>query len=97
MKTIEQRKNRVVASGNSGHSHIITGECEITREGETVSIKTIKNCHIKHLIEKDFVESGIETWTGEHKEIPIPDGETYKVVHQIEFNPYSKLIEQVKD
>jgi hypothetical protein len=98
MKTKKERENRILARGEvSGHSHIITGECEIIRNGEDVTVKAGNNCAIKHLIEKPFVEEGREEWTGEHTDIPLRAGETYKNVQQVEFNPYEKVIRNVQD
>lgn len=78
-ETKQNRKNRVIARGEvTCHSHIITGECEIIREKEKVIIKAGKNCAIKHLLEKPFVEEGIEQWTEEHKDIDI-----YKLDHKV--------------
>ena len=96
--TKNERESRIVARGEvSGHSHIITGECEIVRKAEEIIIKAGKNCAIKHLLEKPFVEEGKEVWTQEHKDIPLTDGESYKFIQQIEFNPYENAIRNVKD
>lgn len=98
MLSKEQRKNRVIVSGNnSSHSHIITGDCEITRKDGEIFIKASKNCFIKHLIEHDFVENGIETWTGEHKDIQLTEGCEYKYVAQVEFDAYEQTIRNVID
>jgi hypothetical protein len=98
MKTKKQREERVIARGKvSGHSHIITGECEITKDQDKVIIKAGKNCAIKHLLEKPFVEEGLEVWTEEHTDIQIPEGETFEIIQQQEFNPYEKAIQKVQD
>ena len=93
-----ERENRVIARGEvSGHSHIITGECTIERTAESVIIHSGKNCAIKHLLEKPFIEEGLEVWTKEHKDIPLKQGESYEYVQQVEFDPYSQLIQKVQD
>jgi hypothetical protein len=98
MKTIEERKNRIIARGEvSGHSHIITGECTLERTASSVIIHAGRNCAIKHLLEKEFIQEGVEIWTKEHLDIPIQEGESLEFVQQIEYDPYSKLIQQVKD
>jgi len=98
MKTKEERTNRILSRGEvSGHSHIITGECEIIRDGDNVTIKAGKNCVIKHLLEQPFIEEGREEWTKEHKDIPLKEGNTYKNIQQIEYNPYEKAIRNVTD
>jgi uncharacterized protein involved in tellurium resistance len=98
MKTIENRTDRILARGEvSGHSHIITGECEISRNGEDVIIKAGENCAIKHLLEQPFINEGVEVWTKEHADIPLTPGQSYKYVQQIEFNPYEKATRKVQD
>jgi len=94
----EERLNRVIARGEvSGHSHIITGECTIERNKESVIIRAGKNCAIKHLLEQPFINEGTEVWTKEHKDIDLIEGESYEYIQQIEYDPYSKLIQNVKD
>lgn len=94
----KERLDRIIARGEvSGHSHIITGECNIERKDNEVIIHAGKNCAIKHLMEVIFIEEGIEQWTGEHKDIQLVDGESYKYVQQVEYNPYENEIEKVKD
>ena len=88
---------RILMRGEtSDHSHIVTGECEILDQKEKVIIVAGKNCAIKHLIESAFLE-GKEVWTGEHLDIPLPEGETFEMVPQVEFNPFEQAIRQVRD
>lgn len=97
MKT-QDRKIRVIAQGEvSGHAHIIIGNCKIVKNNESVIIKAGKNCAIKHLLEKPFIEEGKEVWTKEHKDIPLKEGESYKYIQQIEYNPYEEVIKNVVD
>lgn len=94
----EERTNRIIARGEvSGHSHIITGECVIDRNKERVVIHAGKNCAIKHLLETQFVEQGVEVWTKEHKDIPLIEGQSYEYIQQVEYDPYSQLIQKVQD
>ena len=94
----QERTNRIIARGEvSGHSHIITGECTIERIQEKVIIHAGKNCAIKHLLEIPFVEEGVEKWTGEHKDITLTAGQSYEYIQQVEFDPYSQLIQNVRD
>ena len=94
----EKRLNRIIARGEvGGHSHVITGECIIERNRKSVIIHAGKNCAIKHLLEQPFVEEGIEVWTKEHKDIDLIEGESYEYIQQIEYDPYSKLIQNVID
>ena len=98
MGKTEERKNRIIARGEvSGHSHIITGECVIERIKNKVVITAGKNCAIKHLLELPYVNEGKEIWTREHKDISLKEGNRYKYVQQQEYDPYSKLIQQIRD
>ena len=97
-RDMTKKESRIIARGEvSGHSHIITGECEITEEEGRVIIKAGKNCAIKHLLEQPFVSEGVEAWTKEHKDIPLTAGESYEYIQQQEYNPYEKLIQKVID
>jgi hypothetical protein len=97
-RDMTKRVSRVIVRGEtSNHSHIITGECEITEENGDVIIKAGKNCAIKHLIESVFIETGVEQWTREHADIQLTEGEMYKYVQQTEYNPYEKAIQNVRD
>ena len=83
--TKEERLTRIVARGEvSGHSHIITGNAVIVREKEKTIVHIKGKCAIKHLLEKPFVEEGLEKWTEEHFDADISeligkakDGETF--------------------
>lgn len=116
MKTrdMNDKKSRIIARGEfSDHSHVITGDCEIYEKDGDVYVRAGKNCAIKHLIESVFIESGIEKWTGEHKDIDLSElpsqvrhgdvlldrvnKNTYKYIQQVEYNPYEKAIRQVRD
>jgi hypothetical protein len=98
MRNLKNRENRIIARGEfSGHSHVIIGECTIEDCENEVIIIAGKNCAIKHLLEKPFVEEGVEQWTKEHKDIPLKEGSSYKVIQQVEYNPFEKAIKQVRD
>jgi hypothetical protein len=98
-RNLNNRESRIIARGEiSGHSHIITGECEIWEENNEVYVKAGKNCAIKHLLEQPFVQEGLEKWTEEHEDINLlNEGDTYKYIQQIEYNPYEKAIRNVQD
>jgi hypothetical protein len=97
-RDVSKRVNRIIVRGEvTDHSHIIIGECEIIDENNEVIIKVGKNCVIKHLIESVFVETGVEKWTEEHEDILLKEGETYKFIQQVEYNPYEKEIKKVQD
>ncbi len=95
---LEERKNRIIAKGEfSNHSHVMTGDCTVTKneKGEIICEVGSEGAILKHILESDWLK-GVETWTKEHKDIPLEKG-TYKFIQQQEYNPYNKAIEAVKD
>jgi len=92
----EQRKNRIIARGESGnHCHVIVGEIEFDGKGR-ILVGENSDAVLRHLLENKWVEVGEEVWTGEHADIKLQPG-VYEYVPQINFDPLTKRIEQVKD
>ena len=90
-------ETRIVARGEiSNHAHIITGDAEIFELENERYIRVNSSAVIKHLLETEFVNNGVEVWTKEHTDIPLQKG-VYKYVQQVEYDPYAKLIQQVRD
>lgn len=97
-RNLGNRMSRIIARGEvSGHSHIVTGKCTIEDVAEGVVIHAHKNCAIKHLLEQPFVEEGLEVWTKEHTDIPLHDGSSYRYIQQVQYDPYEKAVEKVRD
>lgn len=95
----EDRKKRVIARGeHSNHSHVVTGDAEIITndKGEIVIEVGNEGAVLKHILEKEYLETGKEIWTQEHADIPMSKG-AYKYIAQQEYDPYSKVIKQVVD
>jgi len=95
----EQRKNRILARGeHSNHSHVIVGDAEVIRNTNGEIKITVGNggAVLKHILEKEYVETGKEIWTKEHKDIPLQKG-IYETVQQMEYDPLAKLIRAVLD
>jgi hypothetical protein len=91
-----ERQKRILAVGESkNHCHVITGDVEFDPQGRII-VGENSNASLKHLLEKDWVEQGIETWTGEHKDIVLTPG-VYEPVLQEVFDPLSKRIERVRE
>ena len=96
--TKEERKLRVIARGeHSNHSHVITGNVQVeVKDGKTIiTVGEDSNAVLKHILESDWME-GKETWTKEHKDIPLEKG-VYEFVQQIEYHPYEDVIRAVQD
>lgn len=69
------RKNRIIARGeHSNHSHVITGDAEVTRnaKGETLIEVGNEGAILKHILETDWLK-GKETWTTEHNDIDLSE------------------------
>jgi hypothetical protein len=97
-RDLSKRESRIITRGEvSGHSHIVTGECTIEDREDGVYVKAGKNCALKHLLEQPFLSEGLEVSTKEHGDIPLKEGDTYKYIQQVEYNPYEKVIQQVRD
>jgi hypothetical protein len=95
----EDRAKRVIARGeHSNHSHVVCGDDVIVREEKGTIYVTVGNSGavLRHILEKEYLETGAEIWTKEHTDIELPTGE-YKYVAQIEFNPLDETIRRVED
>lgn len=93
----QERKNRIIARGEiSDHAHVVVGDAYIKHNGDEVLIEVHGKASIKHILESNWVNEGVETWTKEHQDIPLEVG-TYKYVPQIEYDPYEDVIRKVID
>lgn len=91
----QEREKRIIARGEfSNHCHVITGDVKFNEKGQIV-VGENSNAVLKHLLEKDWME-GVETWTGEHKDITVEKG-IYEYVPQQVFDPLTKRLEIAKD
>lgn len=90
-RTIKNYKDRLLVTGeHSNHAHYANGEVDvIDREGDIYL-----DVHGDSMIEHLLIDSGV--WTKEHKALQIPEGK-FKVIRQIQYNPYEKAIEYVQD
>lgn len=98
--TKNERLRRILARGEtSNHCHVVCGnEVTVCEEEKGSIMVTVGNAGavLRHLIEDQYTETGVETWTKEHVDIPLPAG-TYKFVPQMEFNPYDATVKKVQD
>lgn len=91
-----ERKLRIIARGEtSGHCHVIVGDAIVRNENGEVVITVKGNASIRHLLEDAWM-NGIETWTKEHKDIELEEGE-YKFIQQTEYDPYEDVIRTAID
>lgn len=93
--TKTERKKRIVARGEHGnHCHVVTGEVEFDAQGRII-VGEDSEAVLRHLLETDWMD-GVETWTGEHKDIKLTPG-VYEYVPQKVYDPLSKRIEAARD
>lgn len=89
-------EKRILCRGESlNHCHVVTGDIEIN-ERDQIVVGENSNAVLRHLLEKDWMKDGTETWTGEHHDIKLAPG-TYEFVPQKVFDPLSKRIEIVRE
>lgn len=87
--------SKMLAKGeHSNHGHMICGDVEVLEKDGNLFID-VQDATLKHLLINSF-QSGTETWTQEHTEIKLPAGK-YKVIQQVEYDPYEQIIRQVQD
>ena len=107
---MKNRKSRIIARGeHSNHAHLITGEGVKVKDG-IIEIPENADAQIKHLLETDWLE-GKETWTGEHKDLSLKEGDLrhgdvylkkigerkYQYIQQEEYDPFEKITREVMD
>lgn len=88
---LKTRKNPVLALGEvSGHGHIVFG-AEVMEDSDGNLFLTVEEeAELKHLL----VASGV--WTNEHHPVTLPAGK-YRVIQQVQYDPYLKATERVLD
>ena len=90
-RKIESYKDRMLVSGqHSNHAHYATGSVDVIDHDGDVWLDVNGHAMIEHLL----TDSGV--WTREHKALEIPVGK-FKVVRQVQYNPYEKAMENVED
>ena len=90
-------EDRMLASGEeANHGHFVTGKAKVTKQGEQLFVRSMTGTLIRHLLIEQFKEKQ-EVWTKEHADIQLPDNTTFKVVRQVEYDPYEKVIRTVQD
>jgi hypothetical protein len=97
--TRKERELRIIARGEtSNHSHVVIGDDVnvITKENKTIIEVGKSGAVLRHLLEDNWVNEGVETWTEEHTDIKIEKGR-YEYIQQVEYDPLAKLIQKVKD
>ncbi len=93
----ENRVTRIIARGEiSDHAHVVVGDATISHISDEVHIEVHGKASIKHILESNWVNEGVETWTKEHEDIPLEPGK-YKYIPQVEYDPYEDQIRRVTD
>lgn len=94
--TKEQREQRILARGESrNHIHCIIGNVDFDSVGKII-VGENSDAVLRHLLEKEWLNDGIQIWSGEHKDIVLTPG-IYEPVLQEVFDPLSKRIERVRE
>ena len=99
----EEKESRIVARGEwSDHSHVITGDAEIYEDNGRMFVSVGKNgAKLQHTLESklnfDTLSNNEDLEVADHEIIELLPETVFEVVIQNEYNPYSKLFEQVRD
>ena len=99
----ERVTNQPIAYGeHSGHQHCLTGDVKLFKMPDGSFIATVgkdgaclQHVHENYFSEKDWV-SIRELQMADHKPHRLPEGK-YKLWIRQNYNPYSKLMQQVID
>ena len=92
----QERQRRILAVGETmNHCHVVTGDVEFDSQGRII-VSEDSNAVLKHILQKNWVESGEQVWTGEHKDITLTPG-IYEPVLQKVYDPLLKRIERVRE
>jgi len=93
----QERENRIIARGElSDHSHVVIGDANVTHKSGEIMVEVFGKASIKHILESQWVNEGVEVWTKEHEDIDLVPGK-YKYIPQIEYDPYENEIRKVQD
>lgn len=100
-KSAKKINNKPVAYGeHSGHQHIVTGDCEMFEDGETlfVSVGT-EGALLQHIHESvfkgDFATKEVLP-IADHKVVKLTEGKYKFGIHK-KYNPFAKVWEKVID
>jgi len=87
-----KKENKTVAYGEkSGHHHICVGDAELIEvEGKMFVSTGSGKSFLAHLKEGDMTMA-------DHHPVELTPNTTYEVRIQNQYNPYTKLMEQVQD
>ena len=82
---------KLLAEGEaSNHGHFIEGDTDVLEKDEDLYLFVKKPSTLKHLL----IDTGI--WAEEHNDIKVAPGK-YKVIRQVEYDPYEKIALRVQD
>ena len=95
-------ENRIVAKGEfSDHSHVVTGDADIYEDNGKMYVCVGKRgAKLQHTLESQLPKNLLENnnlQVADHAIIELEPETTFEVSIQNEYNPYSKLFEQVRD
>ncbi len=77
-----EKDQLIVAGEQSNHGHFAMGQADVYEDDSpNVFIHVLGKATLEHL------DTNTMKWTKEHESILVPKGK-YKVIRQVEFNPY---------
>ena len=91
-KLNKDNKFLLVIGEGRNHGHFIEGDVDVLEksdENHEFELTVNEDAQLKHLL----IDSGI---VADHAPITIPKG-NYRVIRQVEYNPYLKEIQKVQD
>lgn len=92
--------NKPLAIGSGGHCHVVTGNVERYEQGNRVIYKLNEDSRLQHtdisLMDKETYSSSNVLPVKDHNPHLLPAG-IYEFFIQQTYNPYSKLMEKVRD
>lgn len=91
-KNAKEVKDKIIAHGeSSNHCHRVTNNIEVLETDGEMYLQVNEEGKLEHVL-----VSNPDTWTGEHHAIALEQG-CYKVIKQIEYDPYEDHIRNVMD
>lgn len=91
-KNVKVINDKIIAHGeSSNHCHRVTDNIDVLEYDGELFLQVNEKGKLEHVL-----VSNPDTWTQEHNPIELEKG-YYKVIKQVEYDPYEKHIRNVMD